>query len=170
MPANSIAQIFAMVCNSKYVWDSGLVTRCKGCSGEGQTIGYCTDKFGLPSCFKPTEPARINRPTIFVGKVSQVYLSTLYHRSYEADLEKEVIDEAKKTTEQAASGLLNGAWMIQPVDRTLRIHEQSKLAQVGGLAMRGDVELISMKYFLRQASRRFGTHYEKHSFYVSRTT
>ena len=51
--------------------------------------------------------------------------------------------------------------MIQPVDRTLRTHEQSKLSQIGGLAMKGDVQMINLKYFLRQASRRFGMRYEE---------
>ena len=133
--------------------DSGLITKCEGCSDADKTLGCCTDKYGVPCCIKPSEPARVNRPTTFVGKLSQVYCSTLYHRSYEAGLEREVVNEARITAEKATSGLLNGTWMIQPVDRTLRIHAQSKLPQVDGLAMKGDVELISMKYFLRQASR-----------------
>ena len=156
---NSIAVIYAMLCNSSYVRNSDFILKCMGCSGKGQVVGSCLDAFGLPACFKTIEPARINRPTPFVKQLANVYLSTLYHRSYDADQEKEAINEAKANADEAASSLTKGIWMVQPIDRTLWIHEQSKLPQIGGGAMKGAVELISIKYFLRQATRRHGQQY-----------
>ena len=80
-----------------------------------------------------------------LGKLSQVYLSTIYHRIYEAEMEREVVEEPKRPTEQAGAGRLEGVWMIQLVDKTLRHHVQSQLPQIGSLAMKGDVQMISLK-------------------------
>ena len=111
MPTNSIAVVYAMLCNSSYVRNSDFILKCVGCCGEGHVIGSCLVAFGLPACFKTTEPARVNRPTSFVAKLANVYLSTLYHRSYDADQEKEAIKEAKAHADEAASSLTKGIWM-----------------------------------------------------------
>ena len=38
--------------------------------------------------------------------------------------------------------------------------DRSILPQHGGLSMKGDVQLMSLKYLLRQGTRRYGTRYE----------
>ena len=54
-----------------------------------------------------------------------------------------------------------GLWMLSTNDNIIQIVEPSALPQVGGLMKIGNVELMSMKYFLRQSSRRYGTNYQE---------
>ena len=51
--------------------------------------------------------------------------------------------------------------MLFPKDKVIRIAEPSGLEQVGALLMKGDVRLMSFKFFLRYSTRRYGADYSK---------
>ena len=78
----------------------------------------------------------------------------MYERTKEAQMkfheEGQLLKERKE-----------GLWMLSTNDNTIKIVEPSELPQIGGLMKMGNAELMSMKYFLRQSTRRYGTNYQE---------
>ena len=78
----------------------------------------------------------------------------MYERTKEAQMkfheEGQLLKERKE-----------GLWMLSTNDNIIKIVEPSGLPQIGGLMKMGNAELMSMKYFLRQSTRRYGTNYQE---------
>lgn len=108
-------------------------------------------------CFKAAVSKHKNRPSAWVKGATSLYCDALHQRHY--DDEVEYNDFIKDLDELSSGNRFKGIWMIQPVDISLHMIEHSVLFQIGGLAMKVDVQLVSLKYLLRQAFKRYGSRY-----------
>ena len=141
----------------RYTRQNQVISECHTCNRSNEKLHWmqrlskvCDDE----NCFKPQKHKSVTPHTFLTQHITKIYCNAMYERTKEAQIkfheEGQILKERKE-----------GLWMLSTNDNAIRIVEPSGLPQVGGLMKIGNAELMSMKYFLRQSSRRYGTNYQE---------
>lgn len=140
----------------RYVHKNQLLSECQICNKANEELPWmqrllqvCKDE----TCCKPQKHVSIVPRTFLTQQITRIYCHAIYERTKEA--QEKFYEEGKALKERK-----EGLWMLSTNDKIIRIVEPSALPQIGGLTKLGNAELMSMKYVLRQSSRRYGTRYQ----------
>ena len=141
----------------RYVRQDQVISECRICNeanGKLHWMHRLSKICNNGNCFKLQKHKPIAPHTFLTQHITRIYCHAMYERTKEAQIK---FHEEGKALKERKEGL----WMLSTNDNIIKIVEPSALPQVGGLMEIGNVELMSMKYFLRQSSRRYGINYQE---------
>ena len=79
----------------------------------------------------------------------------MYEKAFNEYAEAQKIGEEKMAQQDTEREL----WVLKPIDNFPKPFDESALEQVGGIVVKGNMQMMTFPYFLRQLTRKQGANY-----------